>query len=362
MTDAMELAVVGAGHIGTVHLQSADAMDGVTVAGVADPKDANRDRAERLTGCRTYEEYERLFAVEDIDIAVIAVPPFLHLDAATAAIEAGCHLFVEKPLGRTTAEAEAIVERADRAGVSLGVDHTVRYQPEIREMKTKYDAGELGHVPMATIRRINDGPFDSPPAGETASGWHVNPTATGGGALMDLGVHLFDTLRWFFGDLTVEHAELDRQLDLPYEDTATVVTTNGDGTTAVLNCGFFQWERPPDVNMDFRLDGITDTLHSDSFVPDRFLTYAARTAAENVVKRSVGADPEYFGPSYYYRAHHDALTAFCRAVRRGEDPPVDGTDGLRAVELVRSAYEMADDADWFDDVDDATRPLRSGPL
>jgi len=338
----LRVGLLGAGNIGTVHLQSATAVEGVAPVAAADAVEGNRERAERLGVERTYEDYADLLESEDVDAAIVALPPFLHAEAATAAAEAGCHVFVEKPFSRTAEEGRAVLGAAETAGVSVGVDHTIRYQPEIKRLKELYDEGRIGHVPLASISRINNGPFSAPPARRSVSSWQLDPEATGGGALMDLGVHLLDVLAWFFGDLTVEHAAVDSQLELPYEDTATVVLDAGGGTTATLSCGFFQWEEPPNVTGNFRLDGVADTLVSDEFMPGRFTTHAAKSALENLTRRLRGDEPAYFKPTYYYQAHYHALADFLTAVREGREPPVGGRQGLQMVEHVEEAYRLAD--------------------
>jgi predicted dehydrogenase len=336
----LRLGLLGVGNIGTVHLQSSRGIDGVRAVAAADVVPENRARAERLGVERTYEDFTDLLSAEELDAVVVALPPFLHAEATIAACEAGCHVFVEKPFARTVEEGERMVAAAEEADVSLGVDHTIRYQPEIQRLKELYDEGRLGHVPVAAISRINNGPFSAPPAREALSSWQLDPEATGGGALMDLGVHLFDVLEWFFGELTVQYAHVESQLELPYEDTATVVVRGG-GTTATLTAGFFQWEEPPNVTGNFRLDGVADTLVSDEFMPDRFTSHAAKAALENLARRVRGDRPAYFKPTYYYQAHYHALADFLDAVGAGETPPVDGATGLRMVEHVAEAYRRA---------------------
>lgn len=336
------VGILGIGHIGSVHLQSACAMEGVTVVAAADAESTNRAVAEELGVPRLYEDYAELLHHERLDAVVIALPPFLHEEAAIRAAEVGCDVFVEKPLARSTEEARRIIAAADDAGVALGVDHTLRYQSDVRALKAAYDDGRIGAVPLCHLARINSGPFDSPPAESPLPEWQLDPEATGGGAVMDLGVHLFDLLEWLFGDITVRHVELERQLHLDYEDTAAVVLKSSvTGTLATVHCGFYQWEEPPDVNMRLRLDGVTETIDRAEFVPE-FYRHAGAAALRNAGKRLIGNDPDYFEPTYYYRAHFEALQAFLDAVAAGQDPPVDGADGLRAIELVEETYRMAE--------------------
>ena len=343
MANPLSLGVLGCGNIGMVHLQSARTMDDVTVRAVADPVAANRERAREWDVENTYDDYADLLAAEDLDVAIVAVPPFLHRDAVEAAAAAGVDVFVEKPLARSVAEVDALLDAADAGGIRVGVDHTIRYQADVRAVRDAYAAGRIGHVPFASIVRVNDGPFERPPADGPIPTWPLDPEAAGGGALMELGVHLFDVLDWLFGDMEVLSAETARQLELPVEDAATVLCRSAEtGTVATLHCGTYQWEELPEVNMGLRLEGVAGTLDSRDHVPDNFHAHAARSALSNLRARFGRTAPEPFEPTYYLRAHYDALSAFLDAIRAGESPPVDGAAGRRAVELAEAAYEAAE--------------------
>lgn len=342
MSREFSLGILGVGNIGTVHLQSAQAMPGCEVVAAADADPAMRDRAREFGVSAVYDDYLDLIEAGDVDAVVVALPPSLHADATVAACEAGIHVFVEKPLSPTLEECDRMLEAAEDNDVFLGVDHTVRYQPEFRKLKERFDAGEIGHVPLATITRINDGPFSPPPARDRIPEWQLAADHPGSGVVFDLGVHLFDVLEWFFGEMEVTHAATANQLDLPYEDTASVTLESAQtGTLATMHVGYFQWERPPEVNTEFRLEGITKTATASEHVPQQFTAHAAKSALENVGKRLAGRDVDVFEPTYYYRAHYDALAAFVEAVRDGERPPVDGETGRRAVELVLDVHRLA---------------------
>lgn len=350
-TRDLTVGIIGVGNIGTVHLQSAQRIEGVRVTAVADADPDRRATARSLGVEAAYSDFEEMFRRESLDTVVVALPPKLHATAVTTAIEHGCDAFIEKPFAPTLSEAERMVSAANDADVHLGVDHTIRYQTEIRKLKDAFDSGEFGHVPMSVISRINNGPFTPPPPDDTVSDWQVDPGG-GYGAMLDLGVHLFDVLEWFFGEMEIQHAMMDRQLNLPYEDTASVQLQAVDsGTIATLNCGFFQWETPPDVNMRFRLEGVAESVSSEKYVPDHFSLHAAQSAVENVRKRVSGAEPSVFEPTYYYRAHYRALEDFLSAVREGSRPPVNGEHGRRSIELVDEAFRQANfdrdvDIDW----------------
>lgn len=341
----LRVGILGVGNIGKVHLQSALAMDDVSVVAVADTIPENRQYAREEGVESTYEDYEALLRTEPLDAAVVALPPFLHTDAVELAARRGCAVFVEKPFARDVDEAREMCDYARDSSILLGVDHTIRYLPDVRKVRAAYRDGRVGDVPYATISRVNYGPFSQPPAHSSLPGWHLDPEAAGGGVLLELGVHLLDVLEWTFGNMTVHTAEMDTQLELPVEDAATVLLeSEKTGTRVTLHCGSYQWEDDADFNMQFRLEGLTGTLDSDEHSPENFYGHAARAAAQNLRRRLTGDDPVYYAPTYYLQAYYVALEEFLDAVRNGEQPPVSGEEGLRTIELAEAAYEAAERA------------------
>lgn len=341
--DRTELAVLGVGNIGSVHVRSALAMPTVDVIAAADVDPENRAWAEEAGVPETYEDVETLFASTEPDVAVVALPPFLHLEAVEQAAAAGVDVFVEKPLARSVEEVDSLLETASDGGIAVGVDHTLRYQPDIAAVKAAYDDGSLGHVPFATMTRLNDGALGRPPIEQPPPGWQLDPEASGGGALFELGVHCFDVLEWILGPLSVRDVHLDGTVAAPAADATTVVLrSNERETTVVCHAGTYQWEHLPAVNTRLRLEGIADTATNTEHVPDNFYVAAARSALSNVLARVRGRPPTVFGPTHYLRAHYLALEDFIEARRMGEDPPVDGADGRRAVSLVEAALERAE--------------------
>ncbi|RQG91249.1 gfo/Idh/MocA family oxidoreductase [Natrarchaeobius halalkaliphilus] len=341
-SDTLTLGILGVGNIGMVHLKSARVMANVDVLAAADAVPENRQRAERAGVDRTYEDYATLLDSESIDVAVVALPPFLHADAVERAAEVGTDVFVEKPLARSTEEADRLLEAAKSGGIAVGVDHTLRYQPDVTGVKAAYDDGRVGHVPYASMTRLNDGPLGRPPVERSPPGWALDADAAGGGSLLELGIHCFDVLEWLFGDLEVQSAATGCTLNLPIEDAATVLLRAPEtGTTITLHCGSYQWEELPKVNTRLRLEGITGTISNEDYLPENFYASAATSALSNVASRVTGDEPDVFGPTFYLRAHYDALEAFLDAIRADESPPVEGTDGRRSIELAEDAYDHA---------------------
>ena len=107
----------------------------------------------------TTRRFEDLLNGADLDAVVIATPVRFHYEMAKACLSMGKHVLVEKPLARTEAEAEELVELAEREGLVLMVGHTFLFSPAVRRMKEIVDAGDIGEVQYIAARRLNLGLF-----------------------------------------------------------------------------------------------------------------------------------------------------------------------------------------------------------
>ena len=125
----LRLGVVGVGHLGRHHARILSAMPGVELAAVVDVNRGRADEVAVTTGARAYESAEAI--VGDVDAVTIAVPTEAHLEVALPFIERGVATLIEKPMARTGAEADVLLEAAAKSGVTLGVGHTERYNPAV---------------------------------------------------------------------------------------------------------------------------------------------------------------------------------------------------------------------------------------
>ncbi|MGE3342789.1 MAG: Gfo/Idh/MocA family protein [Vicinamibacterales bacterium] len=125
----LRVGVIGVGHLGRHHARLLAANPAAHLVGVADPDPARRDAAANATGAEACDDHRALLG--RIDAVSIAVPTVDHARVARDFIDAGVHVLVEKPMTSTLAEAEALIAAADRAGVTLAVGHTERFNPAV---------------------------------------------------------------------------------------------------------------------------------------------------------------------------------------------------------------------------------------
>lgn len=188
----MRLGFAGLGWIGTMRLQAVSTV--AEVAALCEPASQRLEEvAQKHPGAAAFSDFdEMLSAGLGLDGVVIATPNSLHAPQTLAALDRGLAVFCQKPLALNAREAWEMVEAARRAGRLLGVDYSYRYTEGARELRRAVEAGELGRVfSVDTVFHNAYGPDKA---------WCFDPRLSGGGALMDLGVHLIDLALWLLGD------------------------------------------------------------------------------------------------------------------------------------------------------------------
>jgi predicted dehydrogenase len=199
----VRVGIVGAGLIGQAHSlmlrHIADRTDqSVRVVAVADIAHAQAERlAARWPGARALASADELSADRGIDAVWICTPTRLHRDAVIAAARTGKHIFCEKPLAMTAAEAAEMADAIRRAGVLSQVGLVLRFSPVYTVMKSMVAAPDAGRL-LAVVMRDDQ---DFPIRGVHASAWRNDPSLTAGGTLIEHSVHDFDLLTWMLGPI-----------------------------------------------------------------------------------------------------------------------------------------------------------------
>lgn len=187
------VAIIGAGGIGVVHLHACGALPDVRVTWVAD---ADPERARTLAaeaGARATTDNAEAIGAADVDAVIVAVPTPFHRPVTELAAAHGKHVFCEKPMARTVADAEAMIAACDRGGVRLMIGQVVRFFPEYARIHDILADGTLGRIGVARISRVGSGPVGS-------RSWFLDLEQSGG-MVVDFMIHDLDTLRWYFGDV-----------------------------------------------------------------------------------------------------------------------------------------------------------------
>jgi predicted dehydrogenase len=300
----------------------AAALHSLPEAALAGVWDDQRQRGEQAAAhyeTAFHSELEALLA--ECDALIIAAENANHHNLVLRAAAAGVHVLCEKPLATNAADALEMIAACKRANVTLGTAFPVRYSPAVRRLREIVRAGSLGQTLM--VRATNRGTYPG--------GWFGDPALAGGGALMDHIVHVADLLRWIWGsEFRSVYAEAaTRYYDLPVDDCGIVLITLENGVVVSLDPS---WSRPAqsfptwgDVTME--VTGTQGISAIDVFAQN----------IELFSNRHIRARLVAWGDDFDRLMISDWLAA----LRAGNPPPITGEDGLRAVELVQSAYQSA---------------------
>jgi predicted dehydrogenase len=193
-SEKLRVGIIGAG-VGRAHAEGYAASPRVEIAGIAGLDDERvKALAARFGVPHTYREYADMLAVPEIDAVSIAVPNALHAPVTIAALKAGKHVLVEKPLARNADEGRAMVEAARTAGKVLMVSFNHRQRNDVQWLRQYIASGALGKIYYAKaywMRRKGIPGLGS---------WFVNKEQAGGGPLIDLGVHILDIAMFLMGE------------------------------------------------------------------------------------------------------------------------------------------------------------------
>jgi len=244
------VAIIGCGLIGP---KRARALPGARLIACADLIDA---RAQQLA--TAYDavvcDWQEAVRRDDVQIVIVATTNDALAAVAYEAIEAGKHVLIEKPAMRYVAEIDPLIEAAERRRVQVRVGFNHRYHPALLKARELIDSGACGDLMFIRARYGHGGRvgYDKE--------WRANPAISGGGELIDQGVHLIDLSRWFLGDFPkVEGHAATYFWDMPVDDNAFLLLRNADDKTAFLHVSCTEWKNL----FSFEIYGRTGKLQID---------------------------------------------------------------------------------------------------
>jgi predicted dehydrogenase len=232
------LGFLGVGWIGRHRMQAIIEADVADVVAIADPSLVMAAEAQKLAPkAKIVPSLDHILQAK-VDGVVIATPSAMHAEQSIRALSRGVAVFCQKPLGRTAAEAQAVIDAARQADRLIGVDFSYRYTQGMQRIAEIVRAGELGHVFAIDLVFHNAyGPDKA---------WFYDPVQSGGGCIMDLGVHLVDLALWIldFPDVSAVTSKLFASGELlgaapdRVEDYATATLGLQSGTAVQLACSW----------------------------------------------------------------------------------------------------------------------------
>jgi myo-inositol 2-dehydrogenase/D-chiro-inositol 1-dehydrogenase len=319
----VKLGIIGLGYIGQIHLRHCLKLPNAQVLAVSDLSASALRKAKNAGVKKTFTNYEALLKDPEIEAVVISLPTHLHLASARSAAEAGKSIFLEKPMARDVEEAREILSSAQSNSVKLMMGYPLRFNEKFRGVKEKIAGGWLGDVENAHVTYISSGPFFHRAEGHSpvpVPDWWFNKELTGGGVLVDLGSHLINLGRWFFGEITDIRSYFGYRFNFDFEDSAMCLIKFDSGTVALVNVGWYSQEYA------FKID---------------LFGSAQNVSVQNSPPKALSALVQMLatGRSKFYQSHIDELQHFLYCVINDLPPSSSGKDGVKDMEAIRLAYK-----------------------
>jgi phthalate 4,5-cis-dihydrodiol dehydrogenase len=328
------VGIIGAGRICGAHALSANAVPETRLAAIADVDADRAAQAAAAWGGAAYGDYRELLADSDVDLAVIALPHHLHLEVTLAALAAGKHVLLEKPMALNTAECDAMIAAEQAAGKRLMVAHSQHYFAVNREARRLLTAGLIGRVVLATDTWYK--PFWE---GKRPD-WFLQ-SQTGGGMWPMNGSHMIDRLLQFVGSRVVRvSAQVGNPVfGLSATDTGVAFLQFENGTAAtIMHCGYREGG-PPRLEAELtgtegqlRLTG--DRGEANELRHGHGGTWESLPVPPLELTLRPGVEP----PNPVFAAQ---LQDFARCVLEGRDAPISSAYGREVVRIMQACEEAA---------------------
>ena len=339
-----QLGIIGCGWVAELHARALHRVPEIKVVALADSEPVRLAAFKEKFGlqdCLEFQDYERLLAVEDIDLVSISAPNHWHKEMLIHAAEAGKHVICEKPLANNLPDADEMIETMRLAGLKLGVYHEMVFYPEnllIRKLLAEQAAGATR---FAWLGAYALGKWVMTP-------WRVKAAHSGGGIVMDEGVHLAHLAKLYFGAEPVRvSASIDRLGTAESGDVEDVGSLTFEFPTGLAQAAASYM---PAIGRDHSMRTYSQGIITDRLSMELVFGAAAESVAspvEKIVVTSSTGVSEHAMPPYQdaldknVDAFRRLYMDFIDSVKNDRTPAVDGQSARDAQEMIMAAFESA---------------------
>lgn len=324
--------VVGAGSVArTAHLPVYRDNHDVDLIAIADLDDESRISAAReYAANRTYDDGERMIRDESLDLISISTPPSTHRSLFVAAAEEGIHIYCEKPMATTVADAEAMAASAESAGIVTQIGYTRPYVENFKTVNSLVGNDVLGELKSLHTHRVR-----SPPSGR----WNYNSEISGGGVIADQLPHIVDFYLRLFNDMpAIQEAKL-RSTDIRDVEDFAEIEFNFGGIPVRTTLGWSLYTRHQRNvlvtdygTLEYNMTDLTGTVQS----VDLAQRYGENPVVDvrGVFRGFVAGDDNF---------HHKRVRDFINHVKANDRDTVAPADrGVEVTKIVRKVYDQAE--------------------
>ena len=334
--DKLRFAIAGCGEIAVA---TAEGMAHAPHAQIVMAMDAKSELAEDMANrhqARATTSFEEVLSSQDVDAIYIATPHFLHLPMALAAAQAGKHVLLEKPMATNVADAKQIIEAFARNKVRLGIAFHAQVDGLCRRVRELVQAGVIGDVYAMLYVYLGDKPasyWHGGYTGRVQTDWRTSKEKAGGGVLIMNLIHDFNTVRYITGlEATLVFGQYGTFVTpVEVEDLAFATVRYANQAIGSIAAGSAIRGGSPGLDGD-RIYGTQGQI---------VLGHEPRLyTAKGGPGLAAGEWIPLLGEEGTQR--RNIVEGFAEAVLEDREPPVTGTDGLRALEIVEAVYRSSE--------------------
>jgi myo-inositol 2-dehydrogenase/D-chiro-inositol 1-dehydrogenase len=313
------VGLIGAGQIGKVHAQNlARRVPNARLKAIADSNIEAAKAVAALTGLNeVYGDYTKMMENEEIDAVVIATPTFMKMQVVQAAVDAGKHIFCEKPMALTLADADELIRISKKGGKKFQVGYQRRFDPSYQRVKSAIDAGEIG-----TMLLLRSNTRDPP---QKVAGW-ADPKVSGG-IFLDTSSHDYDVIRWLSGSEAV--SVIADGVATAYPDLKTLGDQDTTMTIIRLANGALAHVDACRVSV-YGYDIRAEVIGTEGAA---FMDIGKSSEAHVMKKSWESNEFSYWYTERFDEAYRGELEGFASAIIGDTEPRVTAMDGRAAVEI-----------------------------
>jgi predicted dehydrogenase len=231
---AVKAAIIGCGKVGQKRARS---LPGAQLVACADAFPEKAAALAATSGAEALPDWRAVVDRKDVELIIVAATHDALAPVTLAAVRAGKHVLVEKPGARRAAELKPVLAAARQTGAKVRVGFNHRFHPALRKAKELWDAGAAGEALFLRGRYGHGGRLGY------EKEWRADPKLSGGGELIDQGIHLIDLARWFLGDISeVQGLAGTWFWKMPVEDNAFLVLRTAAKRVAFLHASCTEWK------------------------------------------------------------------------------------------------------------------------
>lgn len=338
-TTRIRLGVFGYGLIASAHASALRHIDGARLTAVCGPRQNAADEFASRFGVAFVTTDPAVFLAQaDIDAVLVDVPDDVHRDLTPRALAAGKHVLCEKPLADTVEECAEMVTAAESAAGLTMVGFSNRRFPWAQEAKRLIDTGMLGRIFHVHAQSLSASMLKP----DAKRRWRSDPRRAPLGVLGDLGSHIFDLLRFLFGEVIEVCANVGSLSDpqVPNDDCAVLFRASGDihGTLAFSKLSFVDRQYGPG-RRHLLISG-----DQGAFVYDNGTAWFVPRAGDKIQLAGTSTAGEH--GDYLAAATAPTVRGFVEAIRTGTAPTPTFRDGLRCAQIMEAALDSAQKRRW----------------